>query len=298
VILRNRVRSVDVITGSDQAPSLAYFIPMASKLPRTARSSLALALFGVPPYDAFAAPLKIMCFTSNNLSSSTTPGQQAAAGLNCLCLTHASHRTDIALNTRDPKEKSSRHVVLVPAGSSTVPLARGQTVLRKDGFNVVVVQNPTLSLEGDVAAEQSSMPTTTGDLVGTTLRGPSARGAPTHPMSLRRLHRPFAPDKASRHTPSPTPPRPPGVRDPGPLRRTGFLFRPDKFALFAADQRRNWPRSMAAPQVPWGIAALMVPVSEPSWRVSLSCTSSHRDPDDFPRRLSAPCPERAVATPV
>jgi pimeloyl-ACP methyl ester carboxylesterase len=78
-------------------------------------------------------------------------------------------------------------------------------LLRADGFKVSVVQNPTLSLEGDVAATRQVIDAQDGPvvLVGHSYGGAVITEAGTHDKVAALVYIPaFAPDKGESVTPS------------------------------------------------------------------------------------------------
>src|SRR5712664_3645832 len=143
--------------------------------------------------------------------------------------------------------------------------------LKKDGHNVVIVQNPTLSLAGDVAAtnriiDAQSEPVI---LVGHSYGGAVITEAGNNPKVEKLVYiTAFAPDKGeSVNTLIANPP--PGAPVPPILPpQEGFLFLDKaKFhASFAADVDAEKAAFMADSQVPWGVAALCGKISEPAWR--------------------------------
>ena len=144
-------------------------------------------------------------------------------------------------------------------------------LLRRDGYKVTIVQNPTLSLEGDAevtrrALERQDGPTV---LVGHSYGGAVISEAGTHPVVSALVYiTAFAPDKGeSVNTLIADPP--PGAPVPPILPpQDGFLFLDrDKFgASFAGDLPLDEAQFMADSQVPWGVNALAGAVSEPAWR--------------------------------
>jgi pimeloyl-ACP methyl ester carboxylesterase len=130
-------------------------------------------------------------------------------------------------------------------------------LLRKDGYNVSVVQNPTLSLEGDVAATKLIIDAQDGPviLVGHSYGGTVITEAGTHPKVAALVYiAAFAPDTGeSVNTliadPAPGAPMPP-ILPP----RDGFVFLDrEKFrASFAGDVSLELAAFMADSQVPWG----------------------------------------------
>jgi len=143
--------------------------------------------------------------------------------------------------------------------------------LAKDGFHIRVVQNPTLSLEGDVAATRQVLDALDGPavLVGHSYGGVVVSEAGTHPNVAALVYiAAFAPDKGeSVNTLIADPP--PGAPVPPILPpRDGFLYLDrDKFhGAFAADLPAGLAAFMADGQVPWGVDALNGTVTDPAWR--------------------------------
>ncbi|GAA3646310.1 alpha/beta hydrolase [Nonomuraea antimicrobica] len=143
--------------------------------------------------------------------------------------------------------------------------------LARDGFHVRVVQNPTLSLEGDVAATRQVLDALDGPavLVGHSYGGVVISEAGTHPnVAALAYIAAFAPDKGESVSTLIADP-PPGAPVPPILPpREGFLFLDrDKFhESFAADLPAPLAAFMADAQVPWGVDALGGAVTEPAWR--------------------------------
>ena len=147
--------------------------------------------------------------------------------------------------------------------------------LRQNGFNVSVVQNPTISLDGDVAATKLVLDDQPGPviLVGHSYGGAVITQAGNHPNVARLVYiTAFAPDKGeSVNTLIANPP--PGAPVPPILPpRNGFLFLDKaKFAAsFAGDVEAKAAEFMANSQVPWGVDALAGTISEPAWRTKPS----------------------------
>ncbi|MFC8617291.1 alpha/beta fold hydrolase [Micromonospora purpureochromogenes] len=143
--------------------------------------------------------------------------------------------------------------------------------LAKDGFHIRVVQNPTLSLDGDVAATRQVLDALDGPavLVGHSYGGVVVSEAGTHPnVAVLAYIAAFAPDKGeSVNTLIADPP--PGAPVPPILPpRDGFLYLDrDKFhGAFAADLPARLAAFMADAQVPWGVDALNGAITEPAWR--------------------------------
>jgi pimeloyl-ACP methyl ester carboxylesterase len=143
--------------------------------------------------------------------------------------------------------------------------------LRKDGYNVAVVQNPTTSLADDVAATKLVISQQSGTviLVGHSYGGAVITEAGTDPRVRGLVYiAAFAPDKGeSVQTLIANPP--PGAPVPPLLPpQNGFLFLDRaKFAgAFAADVAPAIAAFMADSQVPWSVNALSAAVTEPAWK--------------------------------
>jgi pimeloyl-ACP methyl ester carboxylesterase len=144
-------------------------------------------------------------------------------------------------------------------------------ILKKDGYNVAVVQNPTTSLADDVAATRQIISQAPGPviLVGHSYGGVVITEAGNDPRVSKLVYiAAFAPDKGESvasliKNPPPGAPVPP-ILPP----QNGYLFLDKaKFAFsFAADVAAEKAAFMADAQVPWGVAALEGAVREPAWR--------------------------------
>jgi pimeloyl-ACP methyl ester carboxylesterase len=166
----------------------------------------------------------------------------------------------------------ARNVVLVHGGF--VDGSGWQAVyniLTSDGYKVSVVQNPTLSLEGDVAATRLIIDQQSGPvvLVGHSYGGAVITEAGGHDKVAALVYvAAFAPDAGESvntliNAAPKDAPQPP-ILPP----RDGFLFLdPDKFHMsFAGDVPADQAAFMADSQVPWGVEALGGTISEPAWR--------------------------------
>ena len=148
-------------------------------------------------------------------------------------------------------------------------------ILKKDGYDVRIVQNPTLTLAGDVAATRQVIGQADGPvvLVGHSYGGVVITEAGNDPKVSKLVYiTAFAPDKGESvasliKDPAPGAPVPP-ILPP----QDGFLFLDKaKFAAsFAADVEPDKAQFMADSQVPWGVDALGGAVSEPAWRTKPS----------------------------
>src|SRR5215472_14385389 len=144
-------------------------------------------------------------------------------------------------------------------------------ILKKDGYRVAIVQNPTISLADDVAATKRIVHSQNGPvlLVGHSYGGAVITEAGTDPQVVGLVYiAAFAPDKGeSVNTLIADPP--PGAPVPPILPpQEGFLFldRAKFHASFAGDLSAEQAQFMADSQVPWGVDALSGSITEPAWR--------------------------------
>ena len=143
--------------------------------------------------------------------------------------------------------------------------------LKKDGYNVSIVQNPTTSLADDVAATRLVLAQAQGPvvLVGHSYGGAVITEAGTDPKVAGLVYiTAFAPDKGESvetliKNPPPGAPVPPILP---PVNGYLFLDRSKFRASFAADVGEAKAAFMADSQVPWGLNALAGSISEPAWR--------------------------------
>ena len=148
-------------------------------------------------------------------------------------------------------------------------------ILKKDGYNVSIVQNPTSSLEDDVAATKRILAAQDGPaiLVGHSYGGAVITEAGNDAKVAGLVYiTAFAPDKGESvatliKDPPPGAPVPP-ILPP----QDGFLFLDKtKFAAaFAADVEKEKAEFMANAQVPWGVDALTGTISQPAWKTKPS----------------------------
>jgi len=144
-------------------------------------------------------------------------------------------------------------------------------ILKKDGYNVSVVQNPTVSLTDDVAVTRRVIASQSGRviLVGHSYGGVVVTEAGNDPKVAALVYiAAFAPD-AGESVGSLIKDPPPGAPVPPILPpQDGFLLLDRaKFATsFAADVDSEKAAFMADSQVPWGLDALGGAVSKPAWK--------------------------------
>ena len=143
-------------------------------------------------------------------------------------------------------------------------------ILKRDGYHVSIVQNPTTSLADDVAATKRVIAEQKGPviLVGHSYGGAVITEAGNDPSVEGLVYiTAFAPDR-DESVASLIKDPPPGAPVPPILPPTdGFLaLDKAKFAAgFAADVPAEKADFMANSQVPWGLAALNGVVTEPAW---------------------------------
>jgi pimeloyl-ACP methyl ester carboxylesterase len=144
-------------------------------------------------------------------------------------------------------------------------------ILKKDGHNVAVVQNPTTSLADDVAFTKRVIAAQPGKslLVGHSYGGVVITEAGTDPKVAGLVYvAAFAPDKGESVASLIKNPPPGAPVAPILPPQDGFLLLDQaKFAAsFAADVSEPKASFMAASQVPWGINALAGEVTVPAWK--------------------------------
>jgi len=167
--------------------------------------------------------------------------------------------------------------------------------LKKDGYTVAVVQNPTVSLEDDVAVTKRTIAAQDGPaiLVGHSYGGAVITEAGNDPKVAALVYvAAFAPDKGESVStlianPAPGAPLPP-ILPP----QDGYLFldRAKFAASFAADVSADAAQFMADSQVPWGVQALAGAISTPAWKAKpswyLLTTEDKMIPPDAQRAMS------------
>src|SRR5712691_5432704 len=200
--------------------------------------------------------------------------------------------------------QSTKNIVLVHGGF--VDGSGWESVyslLKKDDYNVAIVQNPTLSLAGDVAATKLVINEQDGPviLVGHSYGGAVITEAGSDPKVVGLVYvAAFPPDKGESVS-SMIADLPPGAPQPPILPpRDGYLFLDmAKFrSSFAADVRPETAAFMADSQVPWGAEALTGTITEPAWKTKprwyVISTEDKMIPPDAQRLMS----KRAGSTAV
>jgi pimeloyl-ACP methyl ester carboxylesterase len=168
-------------------------------------------------------------------------------------------------------------------------------ILKKDGYSVAIVQEPTISLPDDVAVTKRVIDGQNGPviLVGHSYGGVVITEAGNDPKVAGLVYvTAFAPDKGesaaaiikSAPAGAPAPP----ILPP----QDGYLFLDKaKFpAASAADVSPDQASFMADSQVPWGVEALGGAITQPAWRTKpswyLITTEDKMIPPDAQRAMS------------
>jgi pimeloyl-ACP methyl ester carboxylesterase len=194
------------------------------------------------------------------------------------------------------KASNVKNIVLVHGGFVDGSGWEGvYAILKKKGYKVSIVQNPTTSLADDVAATNRTISAQDGPvvLVGHSYGGVVITETGNNSKVAKLVYiTAFAPDSGESvasliKNPVPGAPVPPILPPQG-----GFLFLDrSKFAAsFAADVNPEVATFMADSQVPWGVKALEGAVSQPSWKTKpswyLVATDDKMIPPDAQRAMS------------
>jgi len=180
------------------------------------------------------------------------------------------------------------------------------TRLRKDGYAVSVVQNPTTTLADDVAATRRAIDASNGPviLVGHSYGGVVITEAGNDPRVVGLVYiAAFAPDNGESVAKLIANPAP-GAPVPPILPPTDGLLMLDKAkfaASFAADVEPSLAAFMAESQLPWGVDALNGAVTTASWKSKpswyLVATDDHMIPPDAQRFMSKSAGATVVESP-
>ncbi|PYQ65515.1 MAG: alpha/beta hydrolase [Acidobacteria bacterium] len=143
-------------------------------------------------------------------------------------------------------------------------------ILKKNGYAVSIVQNPTISLADDVAVTRRVIADQNGPviLVGHSYGGAVITEAGNDPKVAGLVYiTAFAPDKGESVSSLITDPPPAAPVPPIVPPQDGFLILDKaKFpASFAADVEPEKAAFMADSQVPWGVEALSGTITSPAW---------------------------------
>src|ERR1700730_16078233 len=168
-------------------------------------------------------------------------------------------------------------------------------ILKKDGYTVSIVQEPTISLPDDVAVTKRVIDGQNGPviLVGHSYGGVVITEAGNDPKVAGLVYiTAFAPDKGESAA-SLIKSAPPGAPAPPILPpQDGFIFLDKaKFpSFFAADVNPDVASFMADSQVPWGVEALGGAITQPAWGTKpswfLITTEDKMIPPDAQRAMS------------
>jgi pimeloyl-ACP methyl ester carboxylesterase len=168
-------------------------------------------------------------------------------------------------------------------------------ILQRDGYNVTIVQNPTLSLAQDVVLTKHAIASAPGDVIlaGHSYGGVVVTEAGTEPKVAGLVYvTAFAPDTGESvfsliANPPPGAPAPPILP---PVDGLLFLDRAKFADAFAADVRPEQAAFMAASQCPGGVEALDGKVTAPAWKVKpswyLVATADKMIPPDAQRFMA------------
>ena len=149
------------------------------------------------------------------------------------------------------------------------------SALKKDGYTVSIVQNPTISLTDDVAVTRRTLAAQNGPviLVGHSYGGAVITEAGNDPKVAGLVYvAAFAPDRGESvntliKDPMPGAPVPPIL----PPQNGYLLLDKAKFAAsFAGDVSPDKAAFMADAQVPWGVEALSGTITAPAWKTKPS----------------------------
>ena len=205
---------------------------------------------------------------------------------------------------QEGKANGVRNVVLVHGGFVDGSGWQGvYDELKKRGYSVTVVQNPTTSLADDVAVTKRALAAQDGPsvLVGHSYGGVVITEAGNDPKVAGLVYvAAFAPD-AGESVAALIKDPPPGAAVPPILPpQDGFLFLDKaKFAeSFAADVAPDAAAFMADSQVPWGVDALTGAVSKAAWKTKPStyivATEDRMIPPPAQRGMAARAGARVV----
>ena len=176
-------------------------------------------------------------------------------------------------------------------------------ILKRDGHHVSVVQNPTTTLQDDVAVTKLTLAGLDGPalLVGHSYGGAVITEAGSDPRVIGLVYiAAFAPDDGESvntliANPAPGAPVPP-ILPPA----NGYLFLDKaKFAdAFAGDVDLDVAAFMADSQVPWGVGALGGTITKAAWKTKPSWYMVTKDDRMIPPDAQRAMAKRAGATVV
>ena len=200
------------------------------------------------------------------------------------------------------KTNEALNIVLVHGGFVDGSGWQGvYNILKREGHNVSVVQNPTSSLADDVAVTKLTLDALDGPalLVGHSYGGAVITEAGNHPKVVGLAYiAAFAPsDGESVNTlianPAPGAPVPPILP---PVNGYLFLDRAKFADSFAGDVDLDQAAFMADSQVPWGVGALGGTISKAAWKTKPSWYLVTKDDRMIPPDAQRMMAKRAGAT--
>ncbi len=223
---------------------------------------------------------------------------QLAIGLGALTTMTLMFSTGKELMAQTNGSTHVKNIVLVHGGFVDGSGWEGvYKALKKEGYTVTIVQNPTISLAGDVAVTKRAIDAQNGPviLVGHSYGGAVISEAGNDPKVVGLVYiTAFALDKGESvgsllKDPPPGAPVPP-IMPP----QDGFLLldRSQFPAAFAGDVSPAAAAFMADSQVPWGLDALNGAVTQGAWRTKPSWYMVATEDKDDPAR----CPTDDVQT--
>src|ERR1700692_4374008 len=176
-------------------------------------------------------------------------------------------------------------------------------ILKKDGYDVTIAQNSTISLKADVATTKAAINAQTKPviLVGHSYGGAVITESGADPKVAGLVYiAAFAPDRGESVStlikdPVPGAPVPPIMP---PVDGYLLLDKANFAASFAGDVSPDEAAFMADSQVPWGVNALGGTISEPAWRTKPSWDLLTTDDKMIPPAAQRLMAKRAGATVV
>jgi pimeloyl-ACP methyl ester carboxylesterase len=181
------------------------------------------------------------------------------------------------------------------------------TILKQNGYQVSIAQNPTITLADDVAAARRVIDAQSGPviLVGHSYGGVVITEAGTHPNVVALVYvAAFAPDAGESVASLISDPPPDAPASPILPPQDGYLLldRAKFHEAFAADVDAAKAAFMADSQVPWGLGALGGAISEPAWKTRpswyLVATEDQTIPPPAQRLMSARAGSTVIEVPA
>ncbi|MEJ0087230.1 MAG: alpha/beta hydrolase [Pseudomonadota bacterium] len=206
-----------------------------------------------------------------------------------------------AVVTAGPGDKRTTVVLVHGAFVDGSGWAGVHRILRNDGYQVIVVQNPTTSLADDVAVTRRAIAAAEGDviLVGHSYGGVVITEAGNDPKVSALVYvAAFAPDQGESVSAlnANAPPGAPALPILPPIDGYLLLDKTKFPAVFAADVAPDVARFMADSQVPWSVQALEGKISSPAWKTKPSWYLIPQDDRVIPPAAQRGMAGRAHAT--